>query len=47
MICDRIIIEVNTGQPSFEGIHDIHMQQKPPHRPPFLITAADTRIGTP
>ena len=46
-LCDKIIIEVNTGQPSFEGMHDIHMQQKPPHRAPFLITAADTRIGTP
>ncbi len=31
-LCDKIIIEVNTGQPSFEGMHDIHMQQKPPHR---------------
>jgi acetyl-CoA hydrolase len=46
-LCDKIIIEVNTGQPSFEGIHDIHMQQKPPHRAPFLITEAHTRIGTP
>jgi len=46
-LCDKIIIEVNTGQPSFEGIHDIHMQQKPPHRAPFLITEAGTRIGTP
>lgn len=46
-LCDKIIIEVNTGQPSFEGMHDIHMQQKPPHRAPFLITEAGTRIGTP
>jgi acetyl-CoA hydrolase len=28
-------------------MHDIHMQQKPPKRAPFLITAADSRIGTP
>ncbi|TRO80335.1 acetyl-CoA hydrolase/transferase C-terminal domain-containing protein [Desulfuromonas acetexigens] len=46
-LCDKIIIEVNTGQPSFEGMHDIHMQQKPPHRAPFLITEAGSRIGTP
>jgi acetyl-CoA hydrolase len=46
MVADKIIIEVNTGQPSFEGIHDIVMAQKPPHRAPFLITAADSRIGT-
>lgn len=44
---DKIILEVNTGQPSFEGMHDIIMQQKPPHRQPFLITRADQRIGTP
>ncbi len=46
-LCDKIIIEVNTGQPSFEGIHDVFMQQKPPHRQPFLITSAEQRIGTP
>ena len=46
-LCDKIILEVNTGQPSFEGMHDIAMQQKPPHRAPFLITEAHTRIGTP
>ncbi|BCA79260.1 acetyl-CoA hydrolase/transferase C-terminal domain-containing protein [Desulfuromonas sp. AOP6] len=46
-LCDKIIIEVNTGQPSFEGIHDIFMQNKPPRRQPFLITEAHTRMGTP
>ncbi len=46
-LCDKIIIEVNTGQPSFEGMHDIHMQNKPPRREPFLITKANSRIGTP
>jgi len=46
-LCDKIIIEVNTGQPSFEGIHDILMQNKPPRRQPFLITEAHTRMGTP
>lgn len=46
MVSDKIILEVNTGQPSFEGIHDIVMAQKPPRRQPFLITKADDRIGT-
>lgn len=45
-LCDKIIIEVNTGQPSFEGIHDIFMQYKPPYRQPFLITKAHDRMGT-
>ncbi len=47
MVADRIIIEVNTGQPSFEGMHDIVMAQNPPNRQPFLISRADDRIGTP
>ncbi|WP_305043029.1 acetyl-CoA hydrolase/transferase C-terminal domain-containing protein [Geoalkalibacter sp.] len=47
MVADKIIIEVNTGQPSFEGMHDIIMQAKPPHRQPFLITSAEHRVGSP
>ncbi len=46
-VADKIILEVNTGEPSFEGIHDIIMQQKPPHRQPFLITSAEQRVGSP
>ncbi len=46
MVADRIILEVNTGQPSFEGMHDIVMAQNPPNRQPFLITKAGDRIGT-
>ena len=46
MIADKIILEVNTGQPSFEGIHDCVSAQNPPHRAPFLINKANDRIGT-
>ena len=46
MICDRIIVEVNTGQPSFEGMHDIVVANHPPNRQVFNITKADSRIGT-
>jgi len=46
MVADRIILEVNTGQPSFEGMHDIVMSQTPPNRQPYLITKASSRIGT-
>ncbi|MDY0190174.1 MAG: acetyl-CoA hydrolase/transferase C-terminal domain-containing protein [Desulfuromonas sp.] len=46
MIADKIIIEVNTGQPSFEGMHDCLIPRNPPHREPFLINKADDRIGT-
>jgi len=47
MIADKIILEVNTGQPSFEGMHDCLIPQNPPNRQPFLINKAHNRIGTP
>ncbi|HEY3489870.1 MAG TPA: acetyl-CoA hydrolase/transferase C-terminal domain-containing protein [Candidatus Deferrimicrobiaceae bacterium] len=46
MIADKIILEVNTAMPSFEGMHDLVSAQNPPHRQPFLISKADDRIGT-
>lgn len=46
MVCDKIIVEVNTGQPSFEGMHDIIVPGTPPNRQVFDITKADSRIGT-
>ena len=45
MVCDRIIIEVNTGQPSFEGIHDLVACGTPPNRQVLNITEAGSRIG--
>ncbi|KAI4121230.1 MAG: hypothetical protein LQ347_006923, partial [Umbilicaria vellea] len=46
-MADKIIIEVNTAMPSFEGLHDITMTDLPPRRKPFLIMAPEDRIGTP
>jgi acetyl-CoA hydrolase len=46
MQCDKIIVEVNTGQPSFEGIHDIVSCNHPPNRQVLNITKASSRIGT-
>ena len=46
MQCDRIIVEVNTGEPSFEGIHDIVSCNNPPNRQILAITKANDRIGT-
>ncbi len=46
-IADKIIIEINTEMPSYEGLHDIIMAAEPPHRRPFLITRVDDRDGTP
>ncbi len=46
MIADKIIIEVNTGQPSFRGMHDCIVPLNPPNRQPLLISRAGDRIGT-
>ncbi|KAL2368505.1 acetyl-CoA hydrolase [Blastomyces gilchristii SLH14081] len=45
-MADKIIIEVNTAGPSFEGLHDITMCDIPPRRKPYLIMAPEDRIGT-
>ncbi|KAL7273178.1 acetyl-CoA hydrolase [Rhizina undulata] len=46
-MADKIIIEVNTYTPSFEGLHDICMTELPPRRKPYLVMAPEDRIGTP
>ncbi|KAI7901032.1 acetyl-CoA hydrolase [Cokeromyces recurvatus] len=45
-MADKIIIEVNTRIPSFEGLHDINMSTLPPNRKPYLIMNTEDRIGT-
>lgn len=45
-IADKIIIELNTSIPSFEGLHDIVMPARPPNKKPYLISKVDDRIGT-
>ncbi|KAK9414770.1 putative Acetyl-CoA hydrolase [Seiridium unicorne] len=44
-MADKIIIEVNTSLPSFEGLHDITLTDLPPHRKPYLIMGVEDRIG--
>lgn len=45
-MADKIIIEVNTATPNFEGLHDITMTDLPPRRKPYLIMSPEDRIGT-
>lgn len=45
-IAEKIILEVNTALPSFEGLHDLVMLDLPPHRQPYLISRVEDRIGT-
>ncbi|KAK4207838.1 hypothetical protein V8F33_001889 [Rhypophila sp. PSN 637] len=45
-MADKIIIEVNTSLPNFDGLHDITMTDLPPKRKPYLIMGVEDRIGT-
>lgn len=42
---EKVIIEVNTKTPSFEGIHDIDLPLNPPHRQPYPYLSASDRSG--
>jgi len=44
-MADKIIIEVNTHIPNFEGLHDISYIESPPNRKPILLQRVDDRIG--
>ena len=44
---DKIIVEINTGLPSFEGMHDIIVSDLPPERKVIPITDLRQRVGTP
>ncbi|ODV80227.1 acetyl-coa hydrolase [Suhomyces tanzawaensis NRRL Y-17324] len=44
-VSDKIIIEVNTKTPSFEGIHDIDLPVNPPFRQPYPHLTSDYRVG--
>ncbi len=43
---DRIIIEINTKIPSFEGLHDCLSFEVPPHKNIYPIRTVTDRIGT-
>jgi acetyl-CoA hydrolase len=45
-IADRVIVELNTALPSFEGMHDIPPLRRPPAKEPYEIRRVDDRIGT-
>lgn len=44
-VSDKVIIEVNTATPSFEGIHDIDMPVLPPYRVPYPYVKVDDKCG--
>ncbi|KAK9468562.1 hypothetical protein V1512DRAFT_259783 [Lipomyces arxii] len=46
-MADKIIIEVNTKLPNFEGLHDVMIPEAPPYRKPFMVETVADKIGSP
>ncbi|KAH3901803.1 Acetyl-CoA hydrolase [Saccharomycodes ludwigii] len=44
-VSDKVIIELNTATPSFEGLHDIDMPVNPPFRKPYPYTSPSDKSG--
>ncbi len=42
---EKVIIEVNTRLPSFEGLHDLSGMRNPPYRLAYPVRRVDDRIG--
>lgn len=45
-IAEKVIVELNTAIPSFEGMHDIPPLRRPGAKEPYLVRRVDDRIGT-
>lgn len=46
-MADKIIIEINTTGPNWDGLHDITFTELPPYRKPYLVMRCEDRIGGP
>ncbi|CCF57278.1 hypothetical protein KAFR_0C02850 [Kazachstania africana CBS 2517] len=44
-VADKVIVEVNTATPSFEGLHDIDMPVNPPYRKPYPYVKVNDKCG--
>ncbi|WP_153101933.1 acetyl-CoA hydrolase/transferase family protein [Paraburkholderia hayleyella] len=47
ILADKVIVEINLAQPlALEGLHDIWIPGKRPHREPLPIVSVQDRVGT-
>jgi succinyl-CoA:acetate CoA-transferase len=47
ILADKVIVEINLAQPAtFEGLHDIWIPGRRPHREPLRIVRPQDRVGT-
>lgn len=44
---NKVIVEINTKLPSFEGLHDVTAVLNPPFRTPYPIVKATDKFGSP
>ena len=48
ILADKVIVEINASQPAeLEGMHDIYIPTRRPHREPIPILAPEDRVGLP
>ncbi|KAK9379778.1 uncharacterized protein V2V93DRAFT_372333 [Kockiozyma suomiensis] len=47
MMAEKVIIEVNTKLPNFEGLHDIMIPEHPPYRKPLFVENVSQPNGLP
>ncbi len=48
ILAPKVIVEINLNQPLLlEGLHDIYIPTKRPHREPIPVVAPESRIGLP
>jgi succinyl-CoA:acetate CoA-transferase len=48
ILADKVIVEINASQPAeLEGMHDIYIPTRRPHREPIPIVLPESRVGVP
>ena len=48
ILAEKIIVELNLTQPTaLEGIHDVYIPTRRPHRTPIPVMSPDARVGVP
>jgi succinyl-CoA:acetate CoA-transferase len=48
ILAEKVIVEINLSQPlELEGLHDIYIPTRRPHREPIPVTTCESRVGLP
>ncbi|SHJ24293.1 succinyl-CoA:acetate CoA-transferase [Roseomonas rosea] len=48
ILAEKVIVEINLSQPmELEGLHDVYIPTRRPHREPIPVTSCESRVGLP